>query len=224
MGGVEAGDGNHPSEVVDRRDPRLIRAACAVRSVERVTASLSLRPARPAYPARTAPRTLPAVLFAVYLVLLVWAVLWKFHVPDFGGDGVRAVKLVPFVASEGFGVNRPSEMLANIALFVPFGVYLGVLAPRWRVWPVAVVAALTSCALEAAQYVLASGSSDVTDVILNTSGAVGGFLVLSLARRVSRGRAVPAVYWMCFLVTVAAALFGASLLGSPLHSLPPLHR
>ncbi|WP_018192481.1 MULTISPECIES: VanZ family protein [Microbacteriaceae] len=186
-----------------------------------MTASLSLRPT---HPARTAPRSLPAVLFAVYLVLLVWAVLWKFHVPDFGGEGVRAVKLVPFVASEGFGVNRPSEMLANVALFVPFGVYLGVLAPRWRVWPVAVVAALTSCALEAAQYVLASGSSDVTDVILNTSGAVGGFLVLSLARWVSRGRAVSALYWLCFIVTVAAAVFGASLLGSPLHSLPPLHR
>ncbi|MFF9564727.1 VanZ family protein [Leifsonia sp. NPDC014704] len=189
-----------------------------------MTASLSLRPARPT---RTAPRSLPAVLFVVYVVLLVWAVLWKFHLPDFSGDGVRAVKLVPFVASEGFGVNRPSEMLANVALFVPFGVYLGVLAPRWRVWPVVLVAALTSCALEAAQYVLPSGSSDVTDVILNTSGAVGGFLVLSLARWASRGRAVPAVYWVCFIVTVAAALWGASLLGSPLHSvspLPPLHR
>lgn len=164
------------------------------------------------------------MLFGVYLVLLVWAVLWKFHVPDLSGDGVRAVKLVPFVASEGFGANRPSEMLANVALFVPFGVYLGVLAPRWRVGPVASLAALASCILEGLQYVLASGSSDVTDVILNTSGAVAGFLVLSVLRRASRGRAVAAVFWLCFVVTVAAALWGASLLGAPLHSLPPLHR
>jgi glycopeptide antibiotics resistance protein len=162
------------------------------------------------------------VLFVVYLTLLVWAVLWKFHVPDLSGEGIRALKLVPFVASEGFGVSRPSEMLANLLLFVPFGVYLGVLAPRRRIRSIVVVAALTSGALEATQYVLASGSSDVTDVILNTAGAVCGYLVLSWMRAASRGRVVPVLLWACFVVTVAAALWGASLLGSPLHGLHPL--
>jgi glycopeptide antibiotics resistance protein len=164
----------------------------------------------------------PAVLFVVYLVLLVWAVLWKFHVPDLSGEGVRAVKLVPFVASEGFGVSRPSEMLANILLFVPFGVYVAVLAPRWRMWGVAAVAALASCALEATQYVLAVGSSDVTDVILNTTGAVCGAILLSWMRAASRGRAVPVLLWACFAVTVGVALWGATLLGSPLHAVQPL--
>ncbi|MGN7800407.1 VanZ family protein [Leifsonia sp. 22587] len=181
-----------------------------------MTASVSVH--RP----RTAPGPLPVALFAAYLVLLVWAVLWKFHTPDFGGEGVRAVKLVPFVAGEGFGQNRPSEMLANVLLFVPFGVYLGVLAPRWRALRVAAVAALASCALEAAQYVLAVGSSDVTDVILNTVGAVSGLLALTVARRVAGGRAVPVILWACSIATVLAALWGASLLGGPLHPLPPM--
>ncbi|MGO4592264.1 VanZ family protein [Leifsonia sp. 2TAF2] len=184
-----------------------------------MTASLSLRRSTRA-PA--ASRSVPAVLFVVYLALLGWAVLWKFHVPDLSGEGVRAVKLVPFVASEGFGGSRPSEMLANLLLFVPFGIHLAVLAPRWRVWTVAAVAALASCALEATQYVLAVGSSDVTDVIVNTAGAVCGFIALSWMRAASRGRAVPVLLWVSFVVTVAVALWGASLLGSPLHGLHPL--
>ncbi|MFP3466778.1 VanZ family protein [Leifsonia sp. SIMBA_070] len=176
-----------------------------------MTSSVSARPVR------ATSRLLPSVLFAAYLLVLVWGVLWKFGVPDVSGEGVRAVKLVPFVASEGFGVSNPSEMLANVVLFVPFGVYLAILAPRWRWWRVAAVVASASVALEVTQYVLAVGSSDVTDVILNTTGAVCGMVVLALMRRRMGARAVPVALWVCGIATAVVLLGAAALLGSPFH-------
>ena len=111
-------------------------------------------------------------LFAVYLALLVWVIVWKVHVPFIGRDDMREVKLVPFTPGEGYGFNDPYELLANFLLFVPLGVYLGVLGAKGKV-PIIVGASLT---LEVAQYVLATGSSDVTDLIVNTAGGLVGLL------------------------------------------------
>ena len=48
-------------------------------------------------------------LFLVYLVLLTWVVMWKLEMPWVGG-GVRNVKLVPFISSDGDGASRPLEV------------------------------------------------------------------------------------------------------------------
>lgn len=122
-------------------------------------------------------------LFAAWIVLLVWLVLWKFQLPYLGLDDQRAIKLVPFVASGGFGASAGWEVPANLLLFLPLGVYLGLLAPSWR-WPrISVAAACASLALEVAEYILAVGSSDVTDVIVNTVGALTGVALVAVARR-----------------------------------------
>src|SRR5690349_20329821 len=155
---------------------------------------------------RESPRSLPVALFAVYLALLVWVVLWKLGVPYLGTGEQRAVKLVPFVAGDGYGVSTGFEMLANVALFVPFGVYAGLVAPRWSWLRVAGAAVLTSLALEVTQYVLAVGSSDITDVILNTAGAVAGLLLLAALRRTLRERTGAVVVHWCAMATVAALL------------------
>lgn len=137
-----------------------------------------------------APRAGLAVLFAVYLVLLVWAVLWKLHVPWIGGT--TGVKLVPFVATADAGASAPREVAANLVLFVPFGAYLGLLGPRRRWWA-AVASALvvvggTSTALEVTQYVLAVGRTDSTDVLVNTAGGLAGLVLVAVARRARAGR------------------------------------
>ena len=111
-------------------------------------------------------------LFAVYLALLVWLVLWKAHVPFIGRDDMREIKLVPFTAGDGYGFNDPYEVLANLLLFVPLGIYLAVLGVRAKV-PIIIG---TSLALEVTQFVLATGSSDTTDLIVNTAGGLIGLL------------------------------------------------
>jgi len=143
--------------------------------------------------ARTPPagdrRLLLAVLFAVYLVLLVWVVLWKLEVPFLGTDDQRRLKLTPFAAGGGVGANTPVELGINVLLFLPFGIYLGLLADRWPWWKAAGIVAGTSLLFEVTQYVLAIGVADVTDIIVNTTGGLAGLGVLVWARCAGLGTA-----------------------------------
>ena len=125
------------------------------------------------------------MLFAVYLVLLAWIVLWKLETPYVGAAALlpRPFKLIPFLPSAEAGGSAPLEVVANILLFVPFGLYLGLLAPSWRTWKLAGVFAGASLALEITQHVLSTGSFDITDVIVNTVGGLAGLGLLALVRR-----------------------------------------
>ncbi len=122
-------------------------------------------------------RTITA-LFAIYLALLVWAVIWKVHDPFIGRDDMREIKLIPFVSGDGHGPSALVEVLANVVLFVPLGLYLAALGARWK--PLVIVG--TSVALEIAQFALATGSSDVTDVIVNTAGGLLGVGIAALVK------------------------------------------
>jgi glycopeptide antibiotics resistance protein len=174
-------------------------------------------------PARTRP--VLAALLAVYLVLLVWLVLWKLDVPWVGSPERRTVKLVPFVATAANGPSKPSEVLGNVLVFVPFGVYLGLLAPVraswpawWRTWPRSVaLVAVASAGLEVAQYVLAVGSSDVSDVLANTAGGVAGLVLVAVVRLVLRGRTAAVLTGLCAVGTVVALLATAAFVTSPVH-------
>lgn len=172
-------------------------------------------------PSREGGHVLLVVLFVVYLVLLGWIVLWKLEVPYVGGGALRLIKLVPFVPSAGAGASAPFEAVVNSVLFVPFGVYLGLVAQSWRWWKAAAVIAAASLALEVAQYVLALGSSDVTDLILNTAGGLAGFGLLALARRRLRARTARVMTRVCSIGTVLALLAIGIFLASPIRYAPP---
>ncbi|GAA1966148.1 VanZ family protein [Agromyces allii] len=171
---------------------------------------------------RTPVRGILTLLFAVYLALLVWIVLWKFEVPWIGDPGERVVKLVPFVDTAQFGASAPREVLANLVFFVPFGVYLGLLAPRWSWWRATLVVAATSLGLEIGQYVMATGSSDSTDVIVNTAGGLAGLVLLGVARPALGSRTTAVVTWLCAIGTVFALLASLLLVASPLQYGPPM--
>jgi len=160
------------------------------------------------------PQARLVALFVVYLVLLTWTVLWKLELPWAGEAGWRIVKLVPFVATSSAGASTPFDVVANLALFVPLGLYLGLLVPSWRWWKVACAAAAASLGLEVAQYVLAVGSSDLTDVVVNTAGALLGLGLLARADRTVLTR-------VCAVGTVLAVLASALVVASPLRYGPP---
>lgn len=130
-------------------------------------------------------RRLVVALFVAYLAVLVWLILWKLQVPFVGAAApfARPVKLAPFVASGDAGPSAPGEVAANVAFFIPFGVYLSLLAPRTRWWAVGALALGTSLTLEIAQHVLAVGTFDVSDLISNTAGGLLGFAGLAAAHR-----------------------------------------
>jgi glycopeptide antibiotics resistance protein len=74
----------------------------------------------------------------------------------------------------------------NILLGAPFGVLVPVLAPGARgIWRVLLLTATVMLLVEMAQGALVTGRAfDVDDVILNTSGALVGYLLLG--RRLGR--------------------------------------
>jgi len=159
-------------------------------------------------------------LFAVYLVLLTWIVLWKLQVPYVGDGALRHVKVVPFAPTDEDGASEPAEVMANVVLFVPFGLYLGLLAPSWR-WPrFAAVLAGSSLALEVVQYALAIGSADLTDVVVNTAGGLAGLGVIVLARRRLRERTGAVVMQVCSVMTVLLVLAAGVFIASPVRYAP----
>jgi glycopeptide antibiotics resistance protein len=130
-------------------------------------------------------RALLVALFDLYLVLLTWIILWKLELPYIGGAvGLpHPWKLIPFVPSGDANWSNPLEVLANVLFFVPFGLYLGLLAPAWRWWKHATIFALASLVLELTQHFISVGSFDSTDVIANTAGGLVGLGLLAVARR-----------------------------------------
>ncbi|MFC8600073.1 VanZ family protein [Isoptericola sp. NPDC057191] len=168
-------------------------------------------------------RTALVLLFAAYLVLLGWLVLWKLGTPWVGEAGMRVVKLVPFVATASAGASDPVEIALNLVVFLPFGVYLGLLAPSWPWWRSAGVLAGASLALEVGQYVLAVGSTDVTDVVVNTAGGLAGLAVVALARRRLAARTTVVLSRWCVAGTVLAVLAVGLFVASPvrLNGPPP---
>ena len=193
-----------------------------IRKNDDMTSSTRQATARASMPAssRNSTTTYLSALFVVYLVLLVWIVLWKLGIPWVGGV-YRVIKLVPFAPTGDDGASAPFEVVANLALFVPFGVYLGLLAPSWAWWKTASAVAGASVVLEVTQYVFGIGSSDVTDVIVNTAGGLAGLGLLALARRKFGTRTATVMTRVCLLGTVLAVLASAIFVATPLRYGPP---
>ncbi len=90
----------------------------------------------------------------------------------------------------GFGIVEV-EMLLNVLVFVPIGVFAAMLLPR-KLWWVAVLGgAALSTAAEAFQYVvLSSRVGSLRDVVLNVVGTALGALVVFGIRTYIRRREV----------------------------------
>ena len=72
-------------------------------------------------------------------------------------------------------------MLANIGIFFPVGFFPALLWRGWGWWKALLLGLLTSCIIESIQFFIGR-STDIDDVILNTTGAVLGFGLYALLR------------------------------------------
>lgn len=130
-------------------------------------------------------------MLVVYLAGVARLTLWPEPAPDATFGLVRAV--LAWMQDRGLPVTYAgTEAVANVVLFVPFGLLVGWLLRRsW--WAVGLAAA-TSAAIELVQRTMPSRVPTVQDVVLNTLGAAVGVAALLLARRRARtraGRALP---------------------------------
>jgi len=127
------------------------------------------------------------VLLTVYLAAVAAVTLG----PAPADDGTLGVvrSAVAWLAARGLPVTYPGvEAVANVVMFVPFGVLVGLLLPARRWWLVVLLGAATSGLVETAQRWLPTRYPTLQDVVMNTLGAAVGVGVLALVLRAQRSR------------------------------------
>ena len=77
-------------------------------------------------------------------------------------------------------------LLGNIIMFVPVGFFPALLWRRARWWKSLLAGFCSSCTIEFTQFFIGR-STDIDDIILNTAGALAGFLLFCLARALFPG-------------------------------------
>ncbi|MGI5891976.1 MAG: VanZ family protein [Bacillota bacterium] len=121
------------------------------------------------------------VLFIIYMTILTWVILFKFQLPFTFVEHVRSVNMLPY--SQSLVTNGRVnffELVMNAVVFVPLGVYAGLLFRKWSWGKKSLLFAGVSFAFELLQFIFAMGRSDITDIINNFLGAVIGVLLYLL--------------------------------------------
>jgi glycopeptide antibiotics resistance protein len=120
---------------------------------------------------------LTTVLFTIYLIALSWILLFKLGV-RFSYMGNRRINLIPF--SEPLILNGKidvGEIILNVVIFVPLGIYAGILFERWIFGKKLFFFFLISLIVEVLQFILTVGAFDITDIITNTLGGIIGLMI-----------------------------------------------
>ena len=150
------------------------------------------------------------VLFLLYLVLLVWIILFKLQFSIADLDRMREINLIPFYSKEEVSFHA-TEVLENVLIFVPFGIYLCLIFKKLRFSGKLFLIAGMSVLLELCQYVLAVGRSDVTDLITNVSGGlIGVFLYNTIVRLFHNQKRVDQI--IIISATIVTVIVGGGLL------------
>lgn len=113
------------------------------------------------------------LLFIVY-VLLLYELLTRSEL-----NRISGYNLAPFteifrykIGSNAFYIN----VIGNIVLFIPFGYFISSYIKPKKILPILVVSAISSATIEFVQLCIGR-SFDVDDIILNSLGAICGFLI-----------------------------------------------
>lgn len=132
---------------------------------------------------------LTQVLFVIYLMSLVWILLFKLGVHFSYVGSSRIINLLPY--REPLFLNGKfdwSETFMNVVIFVPLGLYTGILYKRWSIEKKLFLVFSTSLIIEVLQYILAIGAADITDIINNSLGGIVGLMIYIGIEKVFKSR------------------------------------
>ena len=146
---------------------------------------------------------LTRILFIVYFCILVWILLFKMSFSLNELYKSRSINIIPFSGS--IVVNGKlyiNEIINNILVFVPIGIYTCMLKQEWSIIKKISVAFFISLAVEVLQFILAIGATDITDLIGNTIGGVIGIVIFYLFDKVLKNKAISILNILASIATV----------------------
>lgn len=144
-------------------------------------------------------------LLFIYMLLLVWIIVFKLQFSISELDKVRTINLIPFYYDNEISLKfHLTEILENVAIFAPLGIYLCMLKHEPKFFIKFIIILNTSLALEVIQYVLAVGCSDITDLLTNTCGGILGILIFHVFVKIfgNRKYAIKIITTIAFILTV----------------------
>lgn len=140
-------------------------------------------------------RACAILIFAVYIVMLLRITLFKqvslYNLFAAIGASERTISIIPFksvfeMVHDGVSATRIIEnVLGNLAVFMPLGLLLPILT-KDKSKKILLYGFVLSLFIEVMQYILALGSSDIDDLLLNTLGTMVGYAIYKAVRRKSR--------------------------------------
>ena len=146
---------------------------------------------------------LTRILFAVYILILVWILLFKmsFSIDELYKN--RSINIIPFMGSVIVnGRIYISEIINNIVVFIPVGIYVCMLKKDWPILKKISVGFFISLGIEVLQFVLAIGATDITDLIGNTFGGIVGIGVFYLFSKVFKNKATKILNILALIATI----------------------
>jgi glycopeptide antibiotics resistance protein len=92
------------------------------------------------------------------------------------------INLQPFLMFKQFQIGS-YQVIGNLVMLLPLGIYIPLLFPKLSgFFRVFIICLLVSISIELMQLITSVRSTDVDDVILNTSGAVIGYIIYRFLR------------------------------------------
>jgi glycopeptide antibiotics resistance protein len=120
---------------------------------------------------------LTKTLFTIYLLSLLWILLLKLGV-RFSYMESRSINFIPFREFVLYNSKGDlAEIILNVVIFIPLGIYVGLLFFRWSFVKKLIFFLLISLMFEVLQFALSIGAFDITDLITNTFGGMIGLLL-----------------------------------------------
>jgi len=130
---------------------------------------------------------LTKVLFVIYLIAVLWIIVFKFNAPFSKLGYMRSINLIPF--NESLIINGKldfREIVMNVVIFMPLGIYSGILFRKWTTGKKIFLFFLISLICEVFQFILGVGASDITDILNNTLGGIIGLLIYKGIEKISK--------------------------------------
>ena len=145
------------------------------------------------------------VLLVIYLFLLIWIILFKMalfsEIADL--DYIREINLIPFYYDKETS-HHLTEVLQNVAIFVPVGIYLQML--KIDKSKSIIFGGGLSLLLETLQFIIGIGASDITDVITNTTGTIMGIVVYGMLLFIFKKREALEKVLRCLAIVCTSGL------------------